>query len=147
VKRSFLAVLLTALPLASAWAESPLQPVSARLYGQRGYQEGGGCDVGTHLVLDRGQLFGDFAYLENFVNGVCDLYVPPEARTYRLSTGRDGCGSLVYTGSIPGTQRTVEIVDNRTRICDDVIPALLVVIEREGDEVRQLYSVDSSLSP
>ena len=115
------------------------------LYAEPHFQPGGFCDKGVRLTLDKTALQGNVAVLENFLNGACEIFVPANPRHYKItSVTDDGCGSRIYKGTRQGQRGTyeVEIVDNRGRLCENVIPALVVVTERGPDGEATLFSHD-----
>ena len=114
------------------------------LYNEAGFEPGTGCDVGTSLTLDKGEVIGKIAVLTNFVDGECELYVAPNKRSYmNLKEDDYGCGSKVYTGSRlteDFAKVEVEIVDHRTRYCRDIIDARIIVTESNEKNKKTLYS-------
>lgn len=137
---SFLLLALAFSSMASAY-----QTEAFELYSQRGYEPGGFCDSGTRLILDETELQGKVAFMNEFVAGFCELYAYPNNRHYIISTVEDdGCGSMVYKGSRITTNGPVklEIIDNRFRICDDIVAARVIVKEGSDNNVSVLYSYD-----
>ena len=103
------------------------------------------CDHGTTLTLDKGALNGNTALLENFLKGACEIFVPANPRLFKIaSITDDGCGSTVMKGSYQSNRGTVEIeiTDNRKRMCENVIPALIVVKEKTEQGTATYYSLD-----
>ena len=102
------------------------------MYPTRDHQPTG-CDQGVRLTLDHTEQLGAFAVAENFLEGFCEIFVSPDPRIFRLMDSQEDCGSKVYTGEgwRNGERYSVKITDNRGRICDDVIPSLIVL--EEGD--------------
>lgn len=102
------------------------------------------CDV--HTILDLQAKGGKLtASLRDAVDGVCKILLDETARTYVLKLDRTDCGSMIYKGlgEVDGEQRTIEIVDHRTRICRDVVPASIVVTEGvPSAEPRTMFSSD-----
>ena len=76
------------------------------------------------------------ARLHEALRGYCEIDVAPNERTYRLELAGDDCGSQIFKGttSKDGLAIDVEIVDHRSRICRDDIPAQLVVEETSPDD-------------
>lgn len=135
-----LSVVLCAPALAAEFATG-----SFDLYAEPHFKPQGFCDKGVRLVLDKTELQGKVAFLENFLNGACEIFVPANPRHYKItSVTDDGCGSTIYKGKTSGPRGTyqIEIVDNRGRMCENVIPALVVVTERGPDGEKTLYSHD-----
>ena len=100
------------------------------------------CDVYTELNLDI-QNRSAVATLTNKVEGVCDIVVDPNKRTYELELSSQYCGTKTYTFD-DGADSKVTLTDNRGRRCEDVIPALIVVSElsRNHGTENILYSKD-----
>jgi hypothetical protein len=100
------------------------------------------CDVYTELKLN---IVGDAAKatLTDKVSGLCEMYRPENKRSYTLELTKTDCGSRIYTWS-DGGDREASIVDNRGRVCENLVPALIVVREINSDESteRVLYSHD-----
>lgn len=118
---------------------------SFELYQQIGYVPRGKCDIGSTLVLDQAEIMENLAFLSNFVAGVCEVRVDPNPRYYKISSETpDSCGSVTYKGSRRAQDGLYElkIVDNRSRTCQDLIPALVVVTEKGPQHQRTLYSYD-----
>ncbi len=91
------------------------------------------CDV--HVKLDL-TIKGNKATAEvsNALDGYCELYVAPNPRTYNLKKSGENCGSIIYKNATGD----VTLTDNSFRLCEDVIPGL-IVLEEEG---QTLYSKD-----
>jgi hypothetical protein len=118
---------------------------SFKLYGEPHHQVNNFCDHGTKLTLDKAAVNGNVAFLENFLHGACEIFVPANPRMYKITSVKDdGCGSTIYKGSYQGNRGTfeVEIVDNRGRLCENVIPALIVVTEKGPNGEATMYSLD-----
>jgi hypothetical protein len=110
-------------------AKGDLTPTVALMSPDVQYQPSG-CDINTRLVLDNAQLSGKIAYLENYVAGFCEIYVPAFKRFMLIdSTTTDDCGSILMKATLESVEDriAVEIVDHRNRLCDDIFPALIVV--------------------
>lgn len=97
-----------------------------KLYTQANINPNPGCDVHVQLEL-KTRVQGVTAHLVNRVSGFCELYVEPNPRTYKLPFVKKSCGSNVYASE----DLNVALIDHRGRICDDLIPALIMV--QEGD--------------
>ena len=135
-----LTLVLTAPAMAAGFATGTFD-----LYGEPRHQVNAFCDHGTRLVLDKASVQGNIAFLENFLRGACEIFVPPNPRHYKItSVSGDGCGSLIYKGTSTGPRGPmhIEITDHRTRVCEDVIPALIIVKEKGPEGERVLYSKD-----
>lgn len=106
-----------------------------------------GCDMHTELTLDTAKLSGKLALLENRLSGMCEMAVSPDQRVYKVLSVQEDCGSVVINAqwlTEQGRLRQLRVQDNRTRICEDVRPALIEVTETRanGDSVR-MYSSDN----
>ncbi|NRA63350.1 MAG: hypothetical protein HRU19_02635 [Pseudobacteriovorax sp.] len=100
-----------------------------------------GCDIVSRLILDKGTIMGDFAYLTDYVDGFCEIYVNPNPRIFTISeTTSIGCGSVKHSGTaqLANGFHTIEIIDHRTRLCEDLIPFLLKVTIKNNREVVQV---------
>lgn len=139
-------ICLSLLALTAPTFATGFKTGSFELYAQQGYKPTGSCDIGSKLVLDQAVIKGNLVFLTDFVAGVCDLYVAPNQRYYEISSvTNDGCGSEIYKGWRDGNggPYEVEVVDNRLRTCEDIIPALVVVTETGPRGDTTLYSYDS----
>ncbi|MGE0528757.1 MAG: hypothetical protein AB7G93_16835 [Bdellovibrionales bacterium] len=137
--------LLGGLVLAAPAYGQGFQTGTFDLYATSGHQPSGTCDRGTNLVLDRAEIKGNLAFLTEFVAGVCDLYVEPNARYYEIHTVKDaGCGSQTYEGTRIGDDGRHEVVitDHRTRLCMDIVPGRVIVTEKGPRGEVTLYSYD-----
>jgi hypothetical protein len=105
-----------------------IEPGSFKLYSDANHKVNQGCDVFTSLVLKNGPAA---ATLEEHVGGFCEIAVVPNARTYRLKQTGTSCGSKIYSGSFrkQGKTHSIKITDHRTRLCEDVVPAAIIVEE------------------
>lgn len=118
--------------------------------GDRPHQQPSACDVHTHLAIKAGK-----ASLNETVSGIpggisCKLGVQPNLRAYNMKLDRTECGSKIYVGSMKkaGKKYAIEITDHRTRMCEDVIPGLLVVKETlPGAKQTTKYSRDAIVAP
>lgn len=131
-------------------SEAVITEASLRLY------EGldvpfGRCDVGTDLVLspitnariERSGSVGR-ASLRESVPRDCDR-VDADPRTYELLYGGEDCGSAIYVANltVDGTSRSLKIIDHRSRLCRDRVPAPVVVEEESlRGSIRRLYARD-----
>ncbi|MBC87441.1 MAG: hypothetical protein CL677_09725 [Bdellovibrionaceae bacterium] len=103
----------------------------------------GGCDVGQKLVLTNTDRVGPLALIKNHVYGLCEVYANPDERYVELQIGQAGCGSKLYTGSHAGPDGTIniEIIDHRTRLCRDLVPAAVIMnITYPNREAETLYA-------
>lgn len=123
-----------------------LTPGSFKLYGEPHHQVNAGCDLYTSLDLKSGPAA---ATLEEHVGGMCEIAVRPNLRTYRLKQTSTSCGSKIYQGSIrkQGKSYAIKITDHRTRLCEDVIPALIVVEETPPGGTAQITKFSLDVQP
>lgn len=100
-----------------------------KLYDQPRATPNPSCDV--HTKIDLKSVGGSSATLSEGLGGTCEIYVVPNPRTYKLKDAGGSCGSRIFTGSVTkgGKKYAVKITDHRKRVCEDVIPALLIVEE------------------
>ena len=114
------------------------------LYGEPSYEPTGACDNSMQLTLDKARLSGRVAFVKDQVEGRCRLFVNPNNRHYFLTKSMESCGSTVYQGTrytFDGLH-SIEIVDHRTRECEDMPPALIMVTEKGPNYVSYHYSSD-----
>jgi len=118
-----------------------------RLYETAGVIPDPYCDYYAELTFDPD---GDppVAKLENKLDGMCEMAVLPQQRSYKLRREEDNCGSHVFSGTVvTGAEHefvTILITDHRTRLCRDVVPAMIVVEEtRSNGDVVTRYSFDA----
>jgi hypothetical protein len=145
MKKRLLATCLLALALSGPVLAGGFATGTFDLYGEPRHRPDPFCDHGTRLVLDKAAVSGNVAFLENFLRGACEIFVPPNPRHYKItSVTPDGCGSMVYKGQVHGGGglQEIEIIDHRTRVCEDIVPARIVVKEKGPDGHRTLYSHD-----
>lgn len=102
---------------------------SFKLYDQPHATPNASCDV--HTKIDLTSTGGSKATVSEGLEGTCELYVMPNPRTYKLKDAGSSCGSRIFKGSVTkgGKKYSIKITDHRTRLCEDIIPALLVVEE------------------
>lgn len=106
-----------------------------KLYGDPGYEASTWCDVHTVLELTN-DARGAIARLHETVRGYCEIHVVPNERTYRLELAGDDCGSQIFKGKTTqnGLALDVEVIDHRSRICRDDVPAQIIVEESSPDD-------------
>ena len=95
------------------------------------------CDEHTAVTVlktTRGKLILE---LENRVVGGCEMFVEPDKRTYPLEQSEESCGSTIYKGAVGDD--SVSLQDNRTRLCEDLRPAVLEFSQNWAGARRQLY--------
>jgi hypothetical protein len=77
------------------------------------------CDV--HLSVNLVPMAGGvLAELANGLDGVCEIFVDPNPRSYRLSYKGQSCGSVIYEDAESG----VQLIDHRNRRCFDLMPVI-----------------------
>ncbi len=119
-----------------------ITPGEFKLYAAPHATPSPSCDVYTSLTLTA----DSHAKLVESLDGICDLFVAPNPREYRLRLAETSCGSKIYTGSIRrnGQRHTLRLTDHRARTCRDVVPAKIVVEEHPGLAFpRTRYSLDA----
>jgi hypothetical protein len=104
-------------------------PGSFKLYSQPNATPNPGCDV--HTKLDLKAEYRSTASLQEAVGGSCEIAVFPNQRTYRLRLEGTDCGSRIYAGfrKKDGESYAIKITDHRTRLCENVVPAAIIVEE------------------
>jgi hypothetical protein len=136
--KTFVIVLGLLFGIQSAFAA---QPKIFKMYRKPHAKVDSFCDVYTKLELNvNGN--GGSARLSNHVAGVCEIAVQENPRSYNLVLGSTDCGTKTYRQD-DDADNAVEVTDNRGRLCENVIPALIVVKEydQNGNE-SVLYSKD-----
>ena len=76
-----------------------------------------------------------------------DMSPAPDPREYVLLFSGHECGSTVYAAAatVDGKTRDITVTDHRTRVCKDLVPAKIVVEERDASgELRTYYSYDGT---
>jgi hypothetical protein len=113
-----------------------------KLYDEARHVPNASCDVHTAIELSSYRS-GSRIDLEEVVGGLCELYVAPQERFYRLRFDGTACGSRIYKGQkkINGKTRSITVTDHRTRICRDLVPAKIIV--EETDQPTK-YSFDGA---
>lgn len=101
-----------------------------KMYDQARFTPESFCDLHTVLKLFNTET-GIAASLQNSLDGICELAVFPNVRTYSLEKVGQSCGSDLYVGRLIGIVEhaapTIEITDHRNRICRDIVPATVIV--------------------
>lgn len=121
-------------------------PGTFKLYSQPRATPNAGCDVHTRLTFEAA--YYSTAKIEEALSGFCELYVEPNPRTYRLRLAGTDCGTRIYAGSVTkkGQKYAVKITDNRTRLCENVVAAAVIVEETvpgfPGAITTTKYSLD-----
>jgi hypothetical protein len=118
-------------------------PGEFKLYTQAHATPNPSCDPHTLLTLSNKD--GSKAHLEEALDGSCELAVIPNARDYKLRAAGQDCGSRIFTGSFRknGEKHSIKIVDNRTRLCENVVAGAIEVEETSPRGTVQKYSYDA----
>lgn len=125
-----------------------VKPGSFKLYAQANAQPNPSCDL--HTKLDLKADYFSTASLSEAVGGFCEIAAVPNPRTYRLRLASVDCGSRIYTGSVKkqGKSYKIKITDHRTRLCENVVPAAIIVEETvPGFPAGTKYSYDGAPPP
>jgi hypothetical protein len=109
-----------------------IAPGTFKLYDEPRREPNASCDVHTAIELSSYRS-GSRIDLRETVSGLCEIYVEPQERFYRLRFDGTACGSRIYKGQkkINGKTRSITVTDHRTRICRDLVPAKIVVEETD----------------
>lgn len=112
------------------------------LYGKPEYRPGGYCDVGTRMTLD---VRAGTATLENFVDGVCELFIAPDRRVYKLALPgiRNASGTRLFgrRARQGGGFDSIAITDHRNSVLPVDFDAKIVVREERIDgRKNELFS-------
>jgi hypothetical protein len=120
-----------------------IAPGEFKLYMQPHATPNPSCDPHTKLVLSAEG--GSKAHLEEGLDGFCEIAVFPNPRDYRLRAAGQDCGSRIFTGSFrkAGKKHSIKIVDNRTRLCENVVAGAIEVEETTPEGSVQKYSYDA----
>lgn len=128
-----------------------IQEGAFKMYEEARFQPSAFCDVHTTLILKNSDE-GIIAHVSNDLDGVCELAVFPNLRTYKLTATSTSCGSTTYSGTIidganDNIPTTIEVIDHRRRICRDIVPARIILNEVIAPKhVRTLYSYDMKIA-
>jgi hypothetical protein len=104
------------------------------------------CGSGTEVLLQNGDLTGPIASLSEFVEGICEIYILPNPRTFPLVGESMGCGSIMWKGTLitDNGWTAIEIADHRLRRCDDIVVSPIVIQEHLADgKVITKYGMDA----
>jgi hypothetical protein len=113
-----------------------VEPGTFRLFVTPGGPQDVRCSFYTDLTLDAA-FQSPMVTLENGVVGTCDVLVNPHRRAWSVGVTVDSCNTkhLVADG--------IEVLDHRERTCKDVVPAKIILKERdETGLTTTLYSDD-----
>lgn len=130
-----------------ATSSAKVTPGRFKLYGEPHATPNPSCDRHTKLELTAEP--ESKAHLEEAVDGFCEIAIIPNARDYKLAPGGTSCGSRIFTGTfVKGSEVwSLKITDHRTRLCEDVVPAKIIVeetIDRHQGPIRATkYSHDA----
>lgn len=122
-------------------APMPIKAGSFDMFTQPHYAPESSCERLTKLdVKDLN------AHLEEAFVGPCATFVAvdPNKRDYKLTRTGTSCGSGVYAASFTkgGETWSLKLTDHRSRVCRDIVPALIVIEETHGSITTKLYSQD-----
>ncbi len=123
-------------------------PGSFKLYAEAHASPNPSCDVHTKLDLSATSSVSK-AHLEEAVGGMCEIAVIPNPRDYRLRLAGTDCGTRTYMGKYKkgSDSWSIKITDNRSRLCENVIPALIVIEETHNGSTVTKYSNDTPPGP
>lgn len=102
------------------------------------------CDVHTKARLVRTSRGKLRLSLADAVDGDCEVVVAKDARSYAVTTSHS-CGSTVYRGATAAD--TVELQDNRGRLCEDLRPAALELREYRKGVASERFGASLPLVP
>jgi hypothetical protein len=124
-----------------------IAPGEFKLYTEARTAPNPNCDLHTKLVLSATS--GSKAHLEEGLEGFCEIAVVPNPRDYRLRAAGQDCGSRIFTGSFKkdGEKHSIKIIDNRTRLCENVVAGAIEVEETTPRGTVQKYSYDAPPAP
>jgi hypothetical protein len=108
----------------------------AKLYADANANPNPMCDSHTALTVLKARSGKLIIELENRLSGSCEIFVAPDKRSYTV-TESESCGSKILKGTKNGD--SVELQDNRTRMCEDIRPAILELKEKRGGRDIALY--------
>jgi hypothetical protein len=108
----------------------------AKLYSDPNASPNPSCDTHTALTVLKARSGKLIIELENRVGGACEIFVAPDKRSYTV-TESESCGSKILKGTKNGD--SVELQDNRTRMCEDIRPSILELKEKRGGREVALY--------
>lgn len=117
-------------------------PGTFKLYTEAHATPNPNCDVHTKLVLSADG--GSKAHLEEGLEGFCEIAVIPNPRDYKLRAAGSDCGSRIFTGSFRknGERHAIKIIDNRTRLCENVVAGAIEVEETTPRGTVMKFSFD-----
>lgn len=101
-----------------------------------------GCFAKLDLDMDNAVLNGPVAFLRGEPGSSGGEIFDSSERIYRITLRDTSCGSSVYVGkkqTLYGTMQ-VEITDHRKRICQDMVPKEVLVLETGEFGLRCQYS-------
>lgn len=109
---------------------APKALLSAKLYDVPNATVALSCDVFTQLTVTE-QDGKATATLANSVNGVCEIAILPDERSFEVEKS-ESCGSKIYTAK--SGAKIFRAQDNASRLCEDIRPALV-----EANEGAHFY--------
>lgn len=121
-----------------AFTEPTYVPTKFMTFSSPHYEPQGFCDIGSIVTLDRSELMGSVVFLTDFLDGMCEVYIPNNERYYLLIEKELDCGSKKYIGhrnTIAG-EYVIEIIDHRYRTCTDFVDSILIVTETDPEGMQ-----------
>lgn len=108
-------------------AKTRVTPGEFRLYSDAGHVANPSCDLYTTLELKNEP--SAKAVFGQGLDGFCEIAISVETRTFSIRLDSESCGSKVYVGTRGrGSKKSsVRITDHRSRVCRDIVPALVIV--------------------
>lgn len=112
-----------------------------KMYPQPQFAPHAGCDYHTKLKVSE-KNDEVTATLYDDIDSMCNTKIDPVVRTYTAKRVADDCGSHVFALFEARTGREIfKITDHATRLCRDLQPSRIEVVEINEKGVRtELYS-------
>lgn len=143
--RNLLLIAFAACASYSQVAIGSITPGVFKMYSEPNKIPNEGCDIYSTLEITE----SGSAILTNGVDGLCEIYVAPNKKTYsKLKLISSSC-SKIYSATKRGSNGelvSLQIEDNRENICEMPIKALIVATEKMSDREASitLYSHNPS---
>ena len=135
--KSFFSLAAVGLVL-SGFAYAAPMISKAKLYTSINAQPSPDCDIYTLLTLTKMDGQAVYVKFEEKVDGFCDVYRNPNVRVGLAIVKDETCGSKSLKGSLlhldQKNSSVFEIIDHRTRLCDDKLANLVEVKFIDGNE-------------